>query len=48
MNVLRFTKKLANIPEYDKNAIEKIKIQIDNCKALAAKNWLLEKVEERE
>ena len=47
MNVLRFTKKLANIPEYDKNAIEKIEIQINNCKALAAKNWLLEKVEER-
>ncbi len=48
MNVLRFTKKLANIPEYNKNAVEKIKIQINNCKALAAKNWLLEKVEERE
>ena len=48
MNVLRFTKKLSNIPEYDKNAVGKIKIQINNCKALAAKNWLLEKVEERE
>ena len=48
MNVLRFTKKLSNIPEYDKNAIEKIKTQINNCKALAAKNWLLEKVAERE
>ncbi len=47
MNVLRFTKKLSNIPEYDKNAVEKIKIQINNCKALASKNWLLEKVQER-
>lgn len=47
MNVLRFTKKLTNIPQYDKNALEKIKIQIENSKALAAKNWLLEKVEER-
>ena len=47
MNVLRFTKKLSNIPEYNKTAVEKIEIQINNCKALAAKNWLLEKVEER-
>ena len=47
MNVLRFTKKLSNIPKYDKNAVEKIKIQINNCKALASKNWLLEKVQER-
>lgn len=47
MNVLRFTKKLANMPEYDKAAAGKIKTQIENCKALAAKNWLLEKVEKR-
>ena len=47
MNVLRFTKKLVNIPEFNKSAVEKIEVQINNCKALAAKNWLLEKVKER-
>lgn len=47
LNVLRFTKKLAAAAPYDRPGIEKIKAQIENCKALAVKKWLLEKVDER-
>ena len=46
MNGIRFTRKLISVAPYDKKRIEKIKEQITNCKALAAKKWLLEKVEE--
>ncbi len=48
MNSLRFTKKLANVAPYDKKGLQKVKEQIENCKALAAKKWLLEKVAEME
>lgn len=46
LNVLRFVKKLSALAPYDKKGIEKTKIQIQNCKALADKNWILEKVED--
>ncbi len=46
LNVLRFVKKLSTIAPYDKKTIVKTKNQILNCKALADKNWILEKVEE--
>lgn len=46
MNGIRFTRKLISVAPYDKKRIEKLKEQIINCKALAAKKWLLEKVEE--
>jgi len=46
LNLLRFTKKLAGILPRDKQGIEKINNQIQNCKALAGKNWVLEKVNE--
>ncbi|MGK0363383.1 MAG: hypothetical protein ACI85O_000428 [Saprospiraceae bacterium] len=48
MNSLRFTKKLANVAPYDKKGLQKVKEQIESCKALAAKKWLLEKVVEME
>jgi hypothetical protein len=48
LNVLRFVKKLSNVDPYDKQALSRIKQQVIDCKALAAKKWLLEKVEERE
>lgn len=48
MNGIRFTRKLASLPRYNKSGIQKLKTQINNCKALAAKKWLLEKVEEME
>jgi len=48
MNVLRFVKKLGAIAPYDKKAVAKIKEQVNNCKALADKQWILQKVAERE
>ncbi len=46
LNMLRFVKKLSSIIAGDKKALDKVKIQIDKCKALAGKKWILEKVEE--
>jgi len=46
-NVLRFTRKLFNLAPFDQEGLQKVKTQIEQCKALAAKKWLLEKVEER-
>ena len=46
LNLLRFTKKLSGILPRDKISIEKISNQINTCKALAGKNWILEKVAE--
>lgn len=48
LNILRFTRKLASLAPYDQAGLQKVKIQIDSCKALAAKKWLLEKVAEME
>ncbi len=48
MNGIRFTRKLSSLAPYDKKGIQKLKDQINNCKALAAKKWLLEKVGEME
>lgn len=46
MNVLRFVRKLPLEKTYDKESVQKLKGQIEGCKALAAKQWLLEKVRE--
>lgn len=46
LNMLRFVKKLASTIPGDQKAIDKIHLQIDNCKALAGKKWILEKVAE--
>jgi len=46
LNLLRFVKKLSGTIAGDKKALEKIRAQIDKCKALAGKKWILEKVEE--
>ena len=46
LNVLRFTKKLSAVKPYDGKVIEKIRTQIEDCKMLAAKTWLLEKAGE--
>ncbi len=48
LNVLRFTKKLYSTIKSDKEAVRKVKAQIEACKALAAKQWLLDKVREME
>ena len=46
LNVLRFVKKLSSTIPGDKKSVDKIKAQIDKCKALADKKWILEKVAE--
>ena len=48
LNVLRFVKKLSNINAYDKKVVQKVRKQIEECKQLAAKKWLLDKVAELE
>ena len=48
LNVLRFIKKLATTAPYSKVSLAKTKEQIHQCKALADKQWLLEKVAELE
>lgn len=45
LNAVRFTKKMAAVAPYDKEAIRKIKSQIEACQAVAVKKWLLEKVD---
>jgi hypothetical protein len=48
LNVLRFVKKLSNTLPRDKGSLEAIKKQILECKALADKAWILEKLAELE
>lgn len=44
LNLLRFTRKLATLAPYDQAGKEKLRLQIEKCKALAAKKWLLGKL----
>lgn len=46
LNVLRFIKKLSNIHLGDQEAIAKVEQQIQACKNLADKGWIVQKVEE--
>jgi len=46
LNMLRFVKKIVRVLPNDRNAINKIKEQVEKCKTLMAKKWILEKVEE--
>jgi hypothetical protein len=46
LNMLRFTRKLFLLAPFDKAGIEKTLRDIESCKALAAKKWLLEKAGE--
>lgn len=48
LNVLRFVKKMSNLDIYDKALVQKVKKQIVDCKNLAAKKWLLDKIAEME
>jgi hypothetical protein len=48
LNVLRFVRKLSNLPPRDRAALEKVRRQIEACKALADKGWVLEKIKELE
>ncbi|MCC6725445.1 MAG: hypothetical protein IT258_13135 [Saprospiraceae bacterium] len=46
LNMLRFTRKVVMLSPFDKKGIEKIRVEIENCKSLTLKQWLLEKVGE--
>lgn len=48
MNILRFTKRLSSVRPGDQQTVLKIKNQVIQCKALASKKWLLEKISEKE
>ena len=45
LNVLRFIRKLANIDPYNQQAIAKVRLKVNECQALADKNWILEKID---
>jgi len=44
MNVLRFVKKLSKVDPFDREGLEKLSKQIEECKALADKVWIQEKL----
>ncbi len=48
LNVLRFVKQLSKIMPGDKKALQKIRKQIEECKELADRKWIQEKVQEVE
>lgn len=48
LNHLRFVKKLSSIGPYDADNIKKVRKQVDQCKILAGRKWILEKLEELE
>ena len=46
LNVLRFVKKLSHINPGDRKQLEKTRLQVENCQALADKPWILDKLRE--
>ena len=48
INLIKFTKKLTNIRPKDKQAIEKLKKEIDESGGVVSVNWLKEKISELE
>ncbi len=44
LNLIKFTKRLLNLAQYDAAAIKKLKKNIEETGALAEKNWLLEQI----
>jgi len=46
LNMLRFVKKIVRVLPNDRKGIKNIKEQVEKCKTLMAKKWILEKVEE--
>ncbi len=45
-NAIRFTKKLTSLDYKNSDQLEKLKTQIQDCKTLGIKRWLLDKVKE--
>ena len=46
LNMLRFIKKIARVLPNDRKGIKNIQEQVEKCKTLMAKKWILEKLEE--
>lgn len=46
LNVIRFTRKLSRVNPGDEKRLLKIEEQVQNCKTLAARQWLQEKIAE--
>ncbi|MCB0704019.1 MAG: hypothetical protein KDC34_01860 [Saprospiraceae bacterium] len=46
LNVIRFVRKLSTVAPFDQKALERIHLQIEDCKALADKAWILAKLGE--
>lgn len=46
LNQNKFLKKIMNVNQNDKNAIKKLKVQLNEAKGVASKPWLLEKINE--
>ncbi len=44
LNLIRFTKKLLQVPAAEKGARERLRREIEETKALAEREWLLQKV----
>ncbi|MEZ5041403.1 MAG: hypothetical protein R2828_16015 [Saprospiraceae bacterium] len=44
LNILRFVKKMSAIGPYDTHAFKKLYQQAEDCKALADKRWILDKI----
>jgi len=47
LNDLRFIKKLSTLAPYDKDGLVKLEAQIQKCKAMVDKKWILEKIAAR-
>ncbi len=46
MNLIRFTRRLSRLAPGDQSSLQKIEQQVEDCKALAAKKWVQEKIAE--
>jgi len=45
-NFISFVKKLSTLPPANRNAVEKLRLQIERCNSVVSKKWLLEKINE--
>lgn len=45
-NFIGFVKKLSTLPPANKNAVGKLRLQIERCNSVVSKKWLLEKINE--
>jgi len=45
LNILRFVKKMSMVDPYNNQALQKLYRQAEECKALAAKAWILDKIQ---